>query len=130
MNNKKLVFVVDDEKDIRELLSVNLNAAGFNVVEISDGAELLKMCDNFEEKPDIIIMDIMMPGIDGFTACSILKRNEKYKDVPILILTIKGHINDIEMGFKSGADGYIVKPFTVKRVLEKIDAIIKKEKFF
>jgi len=119
----KLIFVVDDEKDIRELVSVNLKLHGFKIKEFENGNSML---ENIKDtKPDLIILDVMMPGIDGITICNILKNNVKTSNIPVILLTVKGQIADIEDGFKSGADFYIVKPFSPLNLVEKIMKILK-----
>jgi DNA-binding response OmpR family regulator len=119
----KLIFVVDDEKDIRELVSVNLKLHGFKIKEFENGNSML---ENIKDtKPDLIILDVMMPGIDGITICNILKNNVKTSNIPVILLTVKGQIADIEDGFKSGADFYIVKPFSPLNLVEKVMKILK-----
>jgi len=119
----KLIFVVDDEKDIRELVSVNLKLHGFKIKEFENGNSMLENIKDI--KPDLIILDVMMPGIDGITICNILKNNEKTSNIPVILLTVKGQIADIEDGFKSGADFYIVKPFSPLNLVEKVMKILK-----
>ncbi len=121
---EKLIFVVDDEEDIRELISENLKRYGFKVKEFPDGSTLLKELPKL--KPDLIIMDIMMPEINGLEACSIIKKNSETSNIPIILSTVKGQIKDIESGFKSGADAYIVKPFSPSKLIEKVHIIFDK----
>lgn len=123
----KLVFVVDDEADIRALVLENLRINGYNTKEFSEGRSLLK--EVTRTKPDLIILDIMMPGIDGLEVCKILKNKKETYDIPIILLTVKGQINDIETGFKVGANAYIVKPFSPSRLIEKVEEIINKFKY-
>ena len=116
--SEKLIFVVDDETDIRALVSENLRIYGYKTREFPEGNSLLK--EITKTKPDLIILDIMMPGIDGLEVCKILKNKKETFDIPIILLTVRGQINDIEEGFKAGANAYIVKPFSPSRLIEKV----------
>lgn len=120
---EKLVFIVDDEKDIRELISVNLKLYGFKTKEFSNGNSMLEYIKN--TKPDLILLDVMMPGIDGINVCKILKSNEETLKIPVMLLTVKGQISDIENGFKAGADFYVTKPFSPSKLIEKIMDIFR-----
>ena len=103
---KAKVLVVDDEKDIRELINFYLNKEGFEVLEASNGEEALEIFEN--EYIDLGIIDVMMPVMDGFELVENLK---EFKDVPVIMLTAKGESKDKLRGFSVGADDYVVKPF-------------------
>lgn len=120
---QKHVLAVDDENHIRRLLEVNLARAGYRVTTAADGEEALQKVQ--EERPDLIVSDVMMPRIDGFELLRRLKAGAETHDIPVLMLTAKAQDRDIFTGWQSGADGYLTKPFNpaelltwVKRTLE------------
>ncbi|HON08555.1 MAG TPA: response regulator, partial [Verrucomicrobiota bacterium] len=104
------ILIVDDEPDVIELVEYNLKNAGFDVIKSVDGNEALKKIQN--ENPDLILLDIMLPNIDGFEICKILKRNPDTAAIPIIMLTAKAAEVDRVVGFELGADDYITKPFS------------------
>ena len=111
------VIIVDDEPDILELLQYNLSKEGFEIHTASNGAEALTRAVKI--KPDMIILDVMMPNMDGFEVCKNLRKSAKTKDIPIILLTAKGTIEDKITGFGSGADDYLVKPFDIQELFLK-----------
>ena len=117
-SNKKKILVVDDEDLTTELAKTFLEKHGFEVVIASDGDEGLNMAES--ENPDLILLDVMLPTMDGFVVCKELKENEKFKGTPILMFTAKGLSSDIEKGEACGADEYIVKPFSGKALVATI----------
>ncbi|MGN0164199.1 MAG: response regulator transcription factor [Candidatus Ornithomonoglobus sp.] len=117
----KKILMVDDEADIRRLVRKYAEREGYNVTEAADGLEAVSLCA--ENDFDIIIMDIMMEETDGYTAC---KRIKKSKDVPIIMLSAKGTEFDKLFGFEVGVDDYMVKPFSPKELMARINAIIKR----
>ncbi|MCX8093836.1 MAG: response regulator transcription factor, partial [Candidatus Goldbacteria bacterium] len=121
---EKLIFTVDDEKDIRELISVNLKKYGFKSKEFADGDSMLKALA--KTKPDLIILDIMMPGIDGLELVKILKREKDYSNIPIIMLTAKTEESDKIVGLEIGADDYVTKPFSPKELVARIKAILRR----
>jgi DNA-binding response OmpR family regulator len=120
------VLVVDDEDDVRRLIKIKLKKAGFEVVAATNGEEGVAVCES--EKPDVVIMDWMMPKMDGPTATKIIK--DQTKPAPIvLMLTAKGTENDVIEGLSGGADDYIVKPFAPRELIARINvALVKKGK--
>ena len=120
------VLIVDDEEDFAEILSVRLEAGSFIVSVAHDGEEALDKVR--EDKPDIIILDIMIPKINGFDVCRRLKLDPNYKDIPILMLTAKFQENDIKFGSAMGADAYMTKPFEPGVLLEKMRGLLQKNK--
>jgi CheY-like chemotaxis protein len=94
------------------------------VTTASNGAEAIKVAQRV--MPDLIILDVMMPEMDGLDACKNLKRDKLTSAIPVILLTAKGQITDIEKGFKSGADAYVVKPFSPARLIEKVEEIFEK----
>jgi len=117
----KILFV-DDEKDLCEILQFNLESEGFAIDIAHSGEEALKK--NLEDF-DLVLLDVMMSGISGFKAAHII-RNEKKLTTPIIFLTAKGEENDILTGFNVGGDDYITKPFSIKEVVARIKAILKR----
>lgn len=117
------VLIVDDEINITELISVNLED-NFNVVCCHDGLYAVELAK--KELPDIILLDIMIPGIDGFEVCRRIRNDESTKKIPIIMLTIKREENDKVRGLKLGADDYITKPFGINELLARIDAVLRR----
>lgn len=115
--NKK-ILVVDDEELTTELAKTFLQKHGFNVIIAKDGEDGLRMAE--VENPDLILLDVMLPTMDGFAVCKKLKENERFKDTPILMFTARGLSSDIEKGEIVGADEYIVKPFSGKALVATI----------
>lgn len=119
----KKILVADDEKNIAKLVKVNLERAGFEVVVASDGIEALKKVE--EEKPDLIVLDIMMPRMDGITVLKKLKEKEETKSIPIVMLTVKAEDEDIFRGWQEGADSYLTKPFNPAEVVIIVQGILR-----
>ncbi len=123
--SKAMVLIVEDEADIRDLLSFNLEREGFSTVQAEDGIKGIEMA--VAHKPDIILLDVMMPGKDGFQVCRELERNTKTVDIPIIMLTAKGEEIDRIVGLELGADDYVVKPFSVREIILRIRAILRRQ---
>jgi CheY-like chemotaxis protein len=123
MADKKKVVVADDEPFILSALQDTLSDS-YSVTTASNGAEAIKVVQRV--MPDLIILDVMMPEMDGLEACKNLKRDKLTSSIPVILLTAKGQITDIEKGFKSGADAYVVKPFSPARLIEKVEEIFEK----
>ena len=120
---KEKILVVDDEKPIAEIIRYNLEEEGYLVLVAFDGVEALRIA--FEEKPDLILLDIMLPRIDGFSVC---KQVRQKLDVPIIMLTAReGEIDKI-MGLESGADDYVTKPFSSRELMARVKAILRRVK--
>ncbi|MCM8529365.1 MAG: response regulator [Lentisphaeraceae bacterium] len=122
--SKKKIMVVDDEIDIRELIKFNLEKEGFDVVPVSDGETALE--EARLRQPDLIILDVMLPGIDGVEVCFKLKSDSAYKSIPIVMLSAKSDESDQLVGLKIGADDYLVKPFSPKVLVAKVSAILRR----
>jgi two-component system phosphate regulon response regulator PhoB len=120
----KKILIVDDQMEVRELVDVTLRASDVTILKAGSGEEAVKI--SRKEKPDLIIMDIMMPGkIDGIEATRILKSDEATRGITILILTAKGQKNDKEKGFAVGADGYFIKPFSPLELIKKVEEVLE-----
>ena len=124
MKNHKNIVVVDDEKDILELLKYNLEKEKFKVSCISSGHSAVELISNL--KPDLIILDLMLPGINGLDICEILKKKKNTQNIPVLMLTAKGEESDIIKGLEIGADDYVVKPFSVRVLLARISSLLRR----
>ena len=117
-NNGKKILVVDDEQMTTELAKTFLEKHGFEVVVAGDGERAIELA--CEQIPDLVLLDVMLPTIDGFEVCKRLKGIEAFKDTPILMFTAKGLSSDVERGEAAGADEYIVKPFSGKALVATI----------
>ena len=123
---KQKIFVIEDERDINELVRFNLQREGFNVSSFFDGLKAIKaMSDN---RPDLIILDLMLPEVDGLELCQILKNDEKTKNIPIIMLTAKSEDSDVVVGLQLGADDYITKPFSPQILIARVKAIFRRIK--
>ncbi len=120
----KIILVVDDEKDIVQLIRYNLEREGFKVESASDGNEALKKAN--ETKPDLILLDIMLPGKDGYEVMKSLNQNEKTSNVPVIFLTAKSAEFDEVLGLELGADDYIVKPISPRKLISRIRAVLRR----
>ncbi|KAF0133706.1 MAG: response regulator with CheY-like receiver domain and winged-helix DNA-binding domain [Candidatus Saganbacteria bacterium] len=121
----KKILVVDDEEDIINTLTIRLKSNGYDVISASDGMSALSKAR--EEKPDLILLDIMLPKLDGYKVCRMLKFDENYKNIPIIMITAKVAEQDKKMGAEVGADAYLVKPFNPEELLRKVNELISKE---
>jgi len=120
MANKK-ILVVDDETQLVEMVKMRLEANGYDVIVAYDGQDGLDKAR--QEKPDLIILDLMLPKIDGYKVCRMLKFDEKYKNIPIIMFTARAQAEDEKLGKEVGADDYVTKPFEPQVLLGKIKAL-------
>lgn len=118
---QKTILIVDDEKMIRNLLNVNLTKEGYNVIEATDGLEAVEIAK--EKKPDLILLDVMLPKLDGLSVC---KRIKNIMNVPILMVTAKDGEVDKILGLELGADDYVTKPFSIRELIARIKANLRK----
>lgn len=120
----KTILVVEDDKFLRELIVQKLNKEDFEVLEAVDGEEGIKKI--IEEKPDLILLDLILPGIDGFEVLTKMKENPTVAQIPVIILSNLGQKDDIEKGLKMGAVDYLIKAhFVPAEIIEKIEIILK-----
>ena len=115
---RERILVVEDEKDVREMIRLNLKAAGFDVVEAGNGAEALALAKN--DPPKVIILDLMMPEMSGIEVCRALRRNPATSRIPVLMLTAKSTEEDKVVGFEVGADDYVTKPFSPRELVLRV----------
>ena len=125
MNDKK-ILVVEDDKDLISLIKFNLKSEGFNVLLSPNGEDVLFTAK--EEKPDLILLDWMLPILSGIEVLQRLKNNKDTKSIPVIFITAKGEENDKIRGLNSGADDYIVKPFSTKELIARIKANLRRGK--
>jgi two-component system alkaline phosphatase synthesis response regulator PhoP len=123
---KEHILVVEDEEDILELLRYNLAKEGFRVTGALSGEEAVRAARS--TPPDLIVLDLMLPGMDGLTVCRELKMDAKTRDVPIVMLTAKGEEVDIVAGLELGADDYVTKPFSPRVLLARIRAVLRRRR--
>jgi len=116
--SKENILVVDDEKNIVELLQYNLEKEGYKISAVFSGEQCLENVKT--ELPDLILLDLMLPEIDGLDVCKFLKNNPQTSHIPIIMLTAKGEETDIVLGLELGADDYIIKPFKVRELLARV----------
>ncbi len=118
------ILIVDDEPDVVDLVSFNLKGAGFSVVTAGDGNSALQMAK--EHVPSLIILDVMMPGMDGTEVCKFLKKDPLTSSIPVVMLTAKGETVDKILGLELGADDYITKPFSPRELVLRAKSILKR----
>ena len=123
--NKKTILIIDDEPDMIYAVQMQLEANGYNVITAGDGEEGLEEARN--QKPNLIILDLMLPKLDGYKICRLLKFDEKYRKIPIIMYTARGQEEDKNLGYEVGADIYLVKPFEPKVLLENIHSLLGDE---
>ena len=122
MNNK--VLVIDDDIAINELIKVNLELAGYKAIQAHDGVKGFALVK--QEMPSLVILDVMMPDVDGFTVAKRIRQNEDTKNIPIIMLTALSQLNDKVNGFNIGVDDYLVKPFEVEELMVRVRALLKR----
>ncbi len=114
---------MDDEEDLRKMLKFRLEALNYDVIESADGEDALKKAKSI--KPDLMILDLMLPKLDGFEVCKALKSDEKYKKMPIIMFTASAQEKDGELSREAGSDAHITKPFEPQELVEKIKELLK-----
>jgi two-component system alkaline phosphatase synthesis response regulator PhoP len=119
------ILVVDDEEDILELVKVNLLREGYKVIIAADGEEALKLAR--AQMPSLVILDLMLPGMDGLEVCRILRGDPKTEHIPVIMLTAKSGESDIIVGLEVGADDYVTKPFSPKVLVARVKRVLRKK---
>jgi two-component system phosphate regulon response regulator PhoB len=123
-DRRKVILAVEDEESILELLRYNLEKAGFAVTSAASGEAALALAR--QRRPDLVLLDLMLPGIDGLDVCRLLKKGKETEDVPIIMLTARGEESDIVTGLELGADDYLTKPFSPRVLLAHIRAALRR----
>ena len=116
------ILVADDDVDIRELIEFKLSTLGHEIVAVSDGAAAVDVCR--DAKPDLAVLDVMMPGMSGLDAVRVIRSDEAMADIPVILLTARVKEADVETGFDSGADDYITKPFSPRELASRVQALL------
>lgn len=124
--DKKKILVVDDEQDLLDFVKIRLEGNNYNVVTATDGVIALEVFK--KERPDLVLLDILMPKLDGFKVCQALKNNPLTANIPVIMLTAKDRIDDIKQAKQIGANGYLVKPFDAATLLFDIKEQLDKVK--
>ncbi len=122
--NKGTVLVIDDEKDLIELVRYNLSKEGFDVVAAADGPTGVEIASR--HKPDLVVLDLMMPGIDGLEVCRRMRGDDRTRRIPLIMLTAKGAEADRIVGLEMGADDYVTKPFSPRELVARIKAVLRR----
>jgi phosphate regulon transcriptional regulator PhoB len=120
----KKILIVEDEHDVVKLLKYNLEKEGFKVNYTTEGS--LALAEIRRDEPDLVILDLMLPGLDGLEICRQLRRNEKYSSLPLLMLTARGEEADRVVGLEMGADDYVTKPFSMRELIARVRALLRR----
>jgi len=123
----KSLLVVDDEKDIVDLMEYHLAKEGYRVLKAYDGEEALRVIR--AEKPDLLLLDLMLPGIQGLELCRLLRKSPEHHHLPIIMVTAKGEVIDKVVGLEMGADDYLPKPFSVRELVARVKALLRRQEF-
>ncbi|MAM79561.1 MAG: DNA-binding response regulator [Gammaproteobacteria bacterium] len=122
--NRRKIIVIEDEPDIVEVISYSLKREGYNVLAVDRGDESINLIRN--QSPSLIILDLMLPGMDGLSVCRQLKSDPIVKDIPVIIISAKGEESDIVIGLEMGADDYLTKPFGPRELLARVKAVSRR----
>ena len=120
---KKRLLLVDDEVELVEMIKFRLEASDYEVLTANDGQQALEIARR--EKPDLVILDVMLPKMDGYKVCGLLKKDSRYAHIPVMMFTAKAMDADMKLGQEVSADAYLTKPFEPKVLLEKIKELVK-----
>lgn len=119
------ILVVEDEDDIRELIELNLSREGYQVESVASGEDALRAVS--KSAPDLVLLDLMLPGVDGLEVCRRIKKNAATSNIPVVIVTAKGEEPDVVAGLELGADDYVTKPFSPRVLLARIRAVLRRQ---
>jgi two-component system phosphate regulon response regulator PhoB len=120
------ILVADDDMDIRDLVAFKLEQAGFDVTAVDNGLAALTAARL--EPPDLVVLDVMMPGMSGIDVCRELRNDRSTSGLPIILLTARAQEGDVEVGFGAGADDYIVKPFSPREFVTRVEAVLARQR--
>ena len=118
------ILVADDDVDIRELVEFKLSTMGHDVIAVGDGAAAIDAC--LADKPDLAVLDVMMPGVSGLDAIRAIRAEPALAGLPVILLTARAQESDVETGFDSGADDYITKPFSPRELASRVQALLSR----
>jgi DNA-binding response OmpR family regulator len=118
------IVVADDDVDIRELIEFKLSTLGHEIVAVHDGAAAIDACQ--EHKPDLAVLDVMMPGMSGLDAIRVIRNDPDMADLPVILLTARAQLSDVEAGLESGADDYLTKPFSPRELASRVQALLSR----
>lgn len=121
---KARILIVEDEKDIIELIQYNLEREGYRAAAVNSGEDAIRFLE--KDSPELIILDLMLPGMDGLEICRLIKSDNKTKNIPVVMLTAKSEESDVVIGLQLGADDYVTKPFSPKVLLARIKALLRR----
>jgi DNA-binding response OmpR family regulator len=124
MSEAKTVLVAEDEPDIRALITFSLEYAGYRVIEALNGEDAVELAR--EEQPDLILLDVRMPRLNGYQACTVLKADASTKEIPVVFLSARGQETEIRQGLELGAEEYILKPFAPDELYRRVGGILER----
>lgn len=125
MHGKRKILVAEDEPDIRDLIAITLRYAGYEVVEAIDGEEAVEKA--LGELPDLILLDVRMPNMDGYQACDRLKAQDSTQRIPVIFISARGQEAEIKRGLQLGAEEYILKPFAPDELYRRVGSILERQ---
>jgi len=123
--DKKIIAIIDDEPDILELVSLSMEKSGYDTIKFDKGADLLAALP--KKIPDLLILDLMLPDMDGFDICKEIRKNDNISSLPIIMLTAKNDVTDRVLGLEFGADDYVVKPFSPRELTARVKAVLRRQ---
>ena len=118
------IVVADDDADIRDLVVFKLEQSGHQVLAFGDGVSAVEACQ--QQPPELVLLDVMMPGMSGLDACRVMRADPALATVPVILLTARAQETDIEQGFRVGADDYVVKPFSPRELAARVTAVLER----
>jgi len=121
-DGKPTILVADDEEDVRELVSYRLTRSGYEVIDAQDGEEAFRLAS--ENVPDLMVLDVMMPRLDGYEVTRRVRAEESLRSVPVILLTARSQETDVSRGFEVGADDYLKKPFNPDELVARVRAVL------
>jgi DNA-binding response OmpR family regulator len=125
MSGQKKILVAEDETDIRKLITFSLQYAGYEVIEALDGEEAIRMAR--DEQPDLILLDVRMPKMNGYETCQVLKAHDSTQSIPVVFLSARGQEAEIRRGLALGAEEYILKPFAPDELYRRVGGILERQ---
>jgi len=127
MNPSRLIFIIEDEAEIATLLKITLEKEKYKVRQFENATNFLSEVSKKKEIPSLVILDLMLPDLDGFEVCKFLKRDDVYQKIPVIMLTAKSEEMDKVLGLEIGADDYITKPFSINELKARIKAVLRRQ---